>query len=400
MPLAIQIREKASLLYLLQELNHSAYNYDIKNIPSIKDVWKWLSPFFIESLTNKMIDASLNEPTLMIDIQMTYLLEEEECKALFDDYTRIVRDINLKSKTSSVSKKVLDSLLNTIEDDIFKRIYSIPPEKPVKFINIANITYKQSSIFIGGRYIKLSRRLCQTPWLIEGEFKLKNSVQELVCSRIIESTQSDSSKFLSSGREDVDVRMLGTGRPFAVELVNPKVTKLSQNQLSDLYYSINNSVDVIQIQENLKILKKSNLRRLKEGEEMKIKTYRALCISERKIDVNVTKKLECIRNLIIIQNTPLRVLHRRALSPRKRIIHEIRGRHLTESEIKNFRKKLYHIPENLTFLLLDIKSQAGTYIKEFIHGDFGRSFPNLCTILGHKIDIIALDVMDIDLEWP
>jgi tRNA pseudouridine synthase 10 len=30
------------------------------------------------------------------------------------------------------------------------------------------------------------------------------------------------SKFISSGREDADVRMLGNGRPFVVEILNPK----------------------------------------------------------------------------------------------------------------------------------------------------------------------------------
>ena len=37
-------------------------------------------------------------------------------------------------------------------------------------------------------------------------------------------------------------------------------------------------------------------------------------------------------------------------------------------------------------------TQAGTYIKEFVHGDFGRTVPNLRTILGVQVDIVALDV--------
>ena len=30
--------------------------------------------------------------------------------------------------------------------------------------------------------------------------------------------------FDSGGREDIDVRMLGKGRPFALELINPRVS--------------------------------------------------------------------------------------------------------------------------------------------------------------------------------
>ena len=49
---------------------------------------------------------------------------------------------------------------------------------------------------------------------------------------------------------------------------------------------------------------------------------------------------------------------------------------------------------------LDLVTEAGTYIKEFVHGDFGRTVPNMCTLLGHKADILALDVTDLELEWP
>jgi hypothetical protein len=42
---------------------------------------------------------------------------------------------------------------------------------------------------------------------------------------------------------------------------------------------------------------------------------------------------------------------------------------------------------------LDIKTQAGTYIKEFVHGDFGRTQPSLGQLLGGVcVDIVALDV--------
>jgi len=35
---------------------------------------------------------------------------------------------------------------------------------------------------------------------------------------------ANSSRFTPSGREDVDVRMLGTGRPFVVQLLNARRT--------------------------------------------------------------------------------------------------------------------------------------------------------------------------------
>ena len=43
---------------------------------------------------------------------------------------------------------------------------------------------------------------------------------------------------------------------------------------------------------------------------------------------------------------------------------------------------------------------AGTYVKEFVHGDFNRTKPSLKTLLGVDTDILALDVMEVQLPWP
>jgi hypothetical protein len=49
--------------------------------------------------------------------------------------------------------------------------------------------------------------------------------------------------------------------------------------------------------------------------------------------------------------------------------------------------------DGVTLFKLDIKTQAGTYIKEFVHGDFGRTQPSLGQLLGGvQVDILALDV--------
>lgn len=45
-------------------------------------------------------------------------------------------------------------------------------------------------------------------------------------------------------------------------------------------------------------------------------------------------------------------------------------------------------------------TQAGTYVKELVHGEFGRTAPSIASIIEHDIDIIALDVNAIELDWP
>uniref|UniRef100_A0A914S5R7 tRNA pseudouridine(55) synthase n=1 Tax=Parascaris equorum TaxID=6256 RepID=A0A914S5R7_PAREQ len=50
-----------------------------------------------------------------------------------------------------------------------------------------------------------------------------------------------------------------------------------------------------------------------------------------------------------------------------------------------------------------LETQAGTYVKEFVHGDFGRTRPSLADLLEvehGEVDILDLDVDNVDMEWP
>jgi len=42
--------------------------------------------------------------------------------------------------------------------------------------------------------------------------------------------------------------------------------------------------------------------------------------------------------------------------------------------------------------ILEVWASAGTYIKEFVHGDLGRTLPNIGSILNKEVDILQLDV--------
>lgn len=49
---------------------------------------------------------------------------------------------------------------------------------------------------------------------------------------------------------------------------------------------------------------------------------------------------------------------------------------------------------------LELVTQAGTYVKEFVHGDFERTRPSISSLIGYPSDMVALDCIDIDLVWP
>ena len=59
--------------------------------------------------------------------------------------------------------------------------------------------------------------------------------------------------------------------------------------------------------------------------------------------------------------------------------------------IHNFRTEAL----NARSFLLWIETSAGTYVKEFVHGDLGRTRPCVGTLLGCQADIIQLDVTDL-----
>lgn len=65
------------------------------------------------------------------------------------------------------------------------------------------------------------------------------------------------------------------------------------------------------------------------------------------------------------QKTPLRVIHRRSLMTRTRRIYALEAQLL-----------------NAHYFLLSLVTGAGTYVKEFVHGDLGRTQPNVATLLG------------------
>ena len=47
-------------------------------------------------------------------------------------------------------------------------------------------------------------------------------MQELVARQLLPAYRARSGKFHGAGREDIDVRMLGRGRPFVFEVVGPR----------------------------------------------------------------------------------------------------------------------------------------------------------------------------------
>ena len=104
-------------------------------------------------------------------------------------------------------------------------------------------------LFIEGRYRKLIRGIPQTRWPCRKcskgckfcDFTGKTypeSVEELIAERVIQVSKGKESRFHGAGREDIDVRMLGRGRPFVLEIKEPKIRDLNLKELTEKLINI------------------------------------------------------------------------------------------------------------------------------------------------------------------
>jgi len=211
---------------------------------------------------------------------------------------------NKKCEPVQVSNLPLQSALKDLKDEEFEdRSYFL---SPVSSSCSHRIEFLHRSCFVAGRYNKFSRDLPQTPWMVDGVKKAETSVEELICPKILDAFRTSSSKFSSSGREDVDVLMLGQGRPFLLELVSPMNVSVSQNELGRLEEEINNTTSQVAVRSLTQVSRESSAL-LKQGEENKRKVYSALVWTKEEVDADCLRVLDEEKDLVIRQKTPIRV---------------------------------------------------------------------------------------------
>jgi len=349
------------------------------------------------------------------------------CHNIFNDLDKYVKRAAKKIATSEFENILVGTKLETEitnNEDKFKAEFNLLQsenfkshfnrevgklltdilDKPPEFINpeitiIFNLSYDSfeiellvRSLFIYGKYRKFLRGIPQTHWdckkclgkgCISCNFTGKQyntSVEELISPEFIKHSKSETSKFHGAGREDIDVRMLGEGRPFIIELINPKIRSLNLNKIQKKVNKKNKKK--VQIYD-LKFTNKRHIIKLKSNAENTNKIYKALVYSEKRLSKEDFEKKELelrnnFENKKIQQKTPSRVAHRRANKVREKYVYNIKGKFIK--------------PNIFEFI---IETQGGTYIKELINGDDGRTKPSFSEIFGitllcKKLDVLAI----------
>jgi tRNA pseudouridine synthase 10 len=81
---------------------------------------------------------------------------------------------------------------------------------------------------------------------------------------------------------------------------------------------------------------------------------------------------------IIKQQTPLRVVHRRADLTREKYIYKVKVKKVAPNQAE-----------------LIVQCQGGLYVKELVSGDAGRTVPSVSGLLGTGAKTLKLDVLKV-----
>ena len=287
-----------------------------------------------------------------------------------------------------------ESIKSELNREIGKRAFPILGRR-VEFKNpqvvacidtqFADVTLDIAPIFIYGRYTKLSREIPQTIWpcrmckgkgcpRCKGTGKMyQTSVQEIIGDIALEMSGGAEHFFHGMGREDIDARMIGTGRPFVLEISSPRVRDIDLDELEKRA-----NVSDLAGFSGLRFTDRDMVKKVKLATPSKV--YKARVRANGKVNKErVVEVSLSFKDKSIDQRTPARVEHRRADLIRTRRIHWVEADVLSDDVFD-----------------LTLKTESGTYVKEFVSGDNGRSVPSFSEVLGTQCVVETLDVLSVD----
>ncbi|HEX3014638.1 MAG TPA: tRNA pseudouridine(54/55) synthase Pus10 [Methanobacterium sp.] len=365
--------------YVRQILNEADYNVLTADSCHIcGNIFNNVENGIIDKIVDKINQENIEFSTFLVGCRVSPEIlgkEEEIQESLELDVESIKKEINRE-----IGKTLYFTLNKEVEFDNPNIVIT------VDFVN-DDIDIQINPIFIEGRYRKLIRGIPQTKWPC-GKCRGKGcpscnytgkqypeTVEELISPEAVELARGSSSKFHGAGREDIDVKMLGNGRPFVLEIKEPKTRDLDLEILEEKINTF--ACGKVEVQD-LKFVGKDRKGTIKCSSTDTYKVYRA--IVELENDIN-EDQLDLLNSMEIInQRTPIRVSHRRADKIRTR-------------KVRNITTK----PIDARKFEMIVECEGGLYIKELISGDEGRSKPSVSEILGIDARCIQLDVLEVNI---
>jgi tRNA pseudouridine synthase 10 len=250
-----------------------------------------------------------------------------------------------------------------------------------------NVEVQVNSVFFYGRYQKFERGIPQTHWdcrACKGRGCEKcnftgaqylDSVEELIGRPVIAAFGAADAVLHGAGREDIDARMVGTGRPFILEVVGPRKRSID---LAALEAEINRTAGGRVAVSLTRWADRTEVETLKSNKAHK--KYRILVEVDGAVAADqFANAVKTLKGVTIQQRTPERVAHRRADKVRERKVLDIE---CTGEQDGRF--------------VVEVLGEAGLYIKELVSGDSGRTVPSLTEILKMRARVTSLDVTQVE----
>ena len=125
---------------------------------------------------------------------------------------------------------------------------------------------------------------------------------------------------------------------------------------------------------------RSEVSRVKETRADKSYTIR-FSVEEPPEESAIIESISNLSGVTLEQQTPKRVSHRRADRKRKRKVVSIDNVFVEGKEVQ-----------------FSVRCEAGTYVKELVHSDEGRTVPSIAGVLESPCEVIWLDVEDIHAD--
>jgi tRNA pseudouridine synthase 10 len=319
----------------------------------------------------------------------TFLIGSKIDEDIQEKEFHLWNQLNLKD-AEPIKMEINREIGKILEPQLKKTVDILNPDiMAVIDTSFDSVSLQISSLFIYGRYRKLQRGIPQTKWPCQICFgkgckkcnysgKLyQTTVEELIAKKVLERTKATDESFHGSGREDIDALMLGTGRPFVLEVKNPKKRTIDLILLeNEINHTTKNKVEI----SGLRFSNRDEIARIKAAEFRK--TYRVTLEATQPLNKEkLIKVAQALQGKIIKQLTPTRVAHRRANKIRERLIYNC----AIES--------VEGIIARLT-----LETESGTYVKEFISGDDNKTQPNLSELIGIPCKVTELDVIEVKGE--
>ena len=318
------------------------------------------------SVKGKSLLKAYDVTRYVVGVKVDRLMEERE---------RGLREEFQLPFGESIRAEIRREVGKRIMDEEMKPDFAEPEATLLVHYPSGSLDLQVNSLLLRVRYWKKARFISQAYWP-SPEGPRYFSVEQAAWG-LLKLTGAERLVLHASGREDVDARMLGSGRPAVIEL---KVPRRRRFTLAELEEWVNKEARGLVEFKVYGYADRRMIRYYKEEHSRTRKIYKALIAVEREVNGEDLRGLEeFFRNRVVLQRTPRRVLHRRPDVLRKRTVYSVKCTSIARGVIECL-----------------VSSEGGLYVKELVSGDEGRTKPSFSEYLGARSECVELDVLYVE----